>query len=610
MEATKAPAFRVVPRLAVSNLTHEWILSLCLVIAVAAVVAPLVVLLGLKYGTIQTLRDRLVEDPVYREVRPAQIHEFSEQWIKEVDNWPEVQFIVPSVLPLSSIVHVQHTKANNLEMLDLFTTGPGDPLLEENGVSPPQQGECVLTAEAARSLGRKEGDYLEAKVTRGRAGEREMAGSRLLVSGVLPVRAGALPRMYCPLAFVRDVEAYKQGYAVPGRGWAGERAEPCLSYDGVVLLLSRELSPIARSGLIINTGFARIIRLSPGQVRGLAGISSPENWTAYQVMSPGTPVSMSSLRALKQKLRGREHILLPYVRDVTLLDARKRQVQPIGLSLSPTEADVLGISPLPWGGFTGRAGPGSRLTQALMPAPMQGDQFLILPGEHEFEFPLQAIGSTNLDSIIIPVELVGILRTAQQQEVTFDPATGEFALVRGGYRGFRLYTESIDDVPAAAARLQEQGIEVIAQVESIERIQVLDAGLGRLYGLMAGLGVCGGAAVLLSSLYAAVERLKRDLGILRLVGLARSHVFVLPVIQGQLLAAAGLALGGGAAFLLSRIINHTFTPELAPGETFCTLPPAYMAVIVLSTQILALVSSLAAAWRATRIDPAEVLRES
>jgi putative ABC transport system permease protein len=92
--------------------------------------------------------------------------------------------------------------------------------------------------------------------------------------------------------------------------------------------------------------------------------------------------------------------------------------------------------------------------------------------------------------------------------------------------------------------------------------------------------------------------------------LARSHVFVLPVIQGQLLAAAGLALGGGAAFLLSRIINHTFTPELAPGETFCTLPPAYMAVIVLSTQILALVSSLAAAWRATRIDPAEVLRES
>ncbi len=611
MQETKASVFRVVPGLAISNLTHEWILSLCLVIAVAAVVAPLIVLLGLKFGTIETLRNRLVEDPVYREIRPAQIHEFTEQRLQEISSWPEVQFVAPSVLPLSSIVHVQYSDSNDLKIIDLFTTGPGDPLLEENNISPPKQGECVLTAEAARSLGLEDGEYLEAKVTRSRGGQKEMAGSRLLISGVLPVRAGSLPRMYCPLDFVRDVEAYKQGYAVPGRGWSGDRAQPYLSYDGVVLLMTRELSPIARSGLIINTGFARITRISQGQVRDLTGISSPENWTAYQIMSPGTQVTMSSLRALKQKLRGREHILLPYVQDMVLLDARKRQIQPVGLSLSPVEADILDIWPLPWGGFTGRVGPGSRLTQVLIPeTEPERDQTLILSSADELEVPLKAAGSTNLKSLVIPAELAGVLRTAQQQEVSYDPATGEFVLVRGGYRGFRLYTASIDDVPAVAARLEEQGTEVIAQVESIQRIQVLDAGLGRLYGLLAGLGICGGAAVLLSSLYAAVERLKKDLGILRLVGLARGHVFILPVIQGQLLAAAGLILGGVAAFFLARIINHSFASELAHGEKFCTLPLVYMALIVLSTQVLALISSLAAAWRATHIDPAEVLRES
>ena len=601
---------RVVPGLAVSNLVHEWILSLCLVIAVGAVVAPLVVLLGLKYGTIQTLRERLVEDPVYREVRPAQIQDFDSKWLQEAGSWPEVQFIVPSVLPLSSIVHAKLPGTNRLEMLDLFSTAPGDPLLLENGVAPPQPGECALTAEAARILDLQAGDFLEAKVTRNRSGQRETAGSSLLVSGVLPLRAGALPRIYCPLDFVLDVEAYKQGNAVPERGWAGDRPEPFLSFDGAVLFISQELDPIARSGLIINTGLARIKSLYPQEVQEILGISGPENWSAYQVMSPGTVVTLSSLKALGQKLRGREHILLPYVQDLILFDAQGRELRPLGFSLSDSHAALLGLPPLPWKGFTGRAAPGSRLLQVLVPDPPLEDRSVSFQGNLEMEFDLAAVGLSGLERMIVPAELLGVLRTGLHRDVAFDARSLEFALVQGGFRGFRLYTQSIDDVPEVAERLQKQDIEVIAQVESIQRIQVLDAGLGRLYGLLAGLGICGGAAVLFSSLYAAVERLRRDLGILRLVGLGRKHVFFLPLIQGQIIAAAGLAVGFAASFSLARIINHTFASELAPGEKFCTLPPAYVAGIVIFTLVLAFISSLAAAWRATRIDPAEVLRES
>ena len=49
---------RLVSALAAHSLRHEWVLTLCLVIALAAVIAPLLVLLGLKHGTIETLRDR------------------------------------------------------------------------------------------------------------------------------------------------------------------------------------------------------------------------------------------------------------------------------------------------------------------------------------------------------------------------------------------------------------------------------------------------------------------------------------------------------------------------------------------------------------------------
>jgi putative ABC transport system permease protein len=49
--------------------------------------------------------------------------------------------------------------------------------------------------------------------------------------------------------------------------------------------------------------------------------------------------------------------------------------------------------------------------------------------------------------------------------------------------------------------------------------------------------------------------------------------------------------------------------DLAPGETFCVLPGSYIPWFGLATLVLASLASLVAAWRATGIDPAEVIRE-
>jgi putative ABC transport system permease protein len=182
-------------------------------------------------------------------------------------------------------------------------------------------------------------------------------------------------------------------------------------------------------------------------------------------------------------------------------------------------------------------------------------------------------------------------------------------MARGGYRGFRLYARSIDDVPRLVRDLEDQGIEVVAEEEAILRIQTLDRGLTRLFRLIALLGVFGGTAVLVASLYAAVERRRRDLGVLRLLGFARSHVFFFPVAQGIIIAVLGLGAGLAGYGVLAATIDRTFTAELAAGEAFCTLPPAYVPLFFLLTVALAAVASLAAAWRATRIDPAEAIRD-
>ena len=67
----------IVWRLSGTDLQHEWLLTGCLIMAVAAVLSPLLLIFGLKYGTIDTLRTRLVQDPRNREIRPMASQAFS-----------------------------------------------------------------------------------------------------------------------------------------------------------------------------------------------------------------------------------------------------------------------------------------------------------------------------------------------------------------------------------------------------------------------------------------------------------------------------------------------------------------------------------------------------
>ena len=603
---------RLIPSLAAAHLRHEWILTLCLVIALAAVIAPLLVLLGLKHGTIETLRERLVEDPVFREIRPAQTREYPPEWFDALASWPGIAFLTPTILPLSSVISVVPADSARAELFDLVPTAAGDPLLLENGGVVPREGELVLSTEAARKSAVSVGDRLKVRVTRSRAGRTESVEADLQVAAVLSPRAGTLARVYAPLSFVLDVEAYKEGYAAPARGWAGDTPEPYLSFDGAVLLLPQPLPAITRTGLIINTGFGRIAQIDAAQVEALLGFAPPPGFSAYDVHTPGTPVTVSNVRAIEQKLRGFTRVLLPYVRDVQLYTEAGERVHPIGLSVDDAQARLLGIEPPPWGGFSAQAGAGERVRAVQWPNErvlQDGPVRVRSAGVQELVFPLQPRGPSPFARPLVPVELLGVLRTATQRGVVFSPASEGFEMARGGYRGFRLYAQSIDDVPMLYYGLRDQGVETIAEVEAIERIRVLDQGLTRLFWLIAALGLCGGTAVLVASLYAAVERRKRDLGVLRLLGLARVHVFFFPVAQGAMIAAIGLAASAAGYAALAFAINRTFASELAPGEAFCTLPAHYLPAAAGVTLLLAVLASLVAAWRATRIDPAEAIRD-
>jgi putative ABC transport system permease protein len=223
--------------------------------------------------------------------------------------------------------------------------------------------------------------------------------------------------------------------------------------------------------------------------------------------------------------------------------------------------------------------------------------------------PLVAIKSGPPGIAIVPAELAGMIRTGVQRPLQFDALSKTLVLGRAEFGGFRLYARTIDDVEPLEKLITDQGISVISQKQSIARIRILDQALTRMFWLVAVVGIVGGAAALIASLYAAVERKRRDLGMLRLLGISRRGVFLFPIYQSGCLALCGslTALLGYA--LLSTIINQAFAAELDMGQKLCRLPSEYLAAAVLGTVACAIACALIAGFKATQIDPAEAIRD-
>jgi putative ABC transport system permease protein len=375
-------------------------------------------------------------------------------------------------------------------------------------------------------------------------------------------------------------------------------------------MLLQPLPPVQESGLVINTGLTRISKADGAEFQRYFGLPMPAGYALYDLSTTQKAVQLASMQAVRDKLRGKRAIVLPYVRDLLLQLGSDRNVSVAGISVDADEAGRLGMPALPWGRFdpTSEA---RRLRQIMIDADVADQTIDAVYADADgaaLTMPLHLHRAATGEHALIPAELAGVLRTAKQRAVRFVRQQDDFVLQRAGFRGFRLYTRLIDDVLPMVDRLRTEGIEVIAEIEAIQRVQVLDRGLNRIFWLVALVGISGGIAALIASLYAAVERKQHELSVLRLIGLARRQVFRFPVYQGATLALLSVVLALAAYFSLAAVINQVFAADLDLGERICQLPWSYLLVAVTATLAVAMLSSLLAAWRTTKIDPGEALR--
>jgi lipoprotein-releasing system permease protein len=119
-----------------------------------------------------------------------------------------------------------------------------------------------------------------------------------------------------------------------------------------------------------------------------------------------------------------------------------------------------------------------------------------------------------------------------------------------------------------------------------------------------------------STLVVLVRERMRDLGVLSALGLPPARLRAVFLAYGGVLGAAGtllgVAVGGGASWVLTRFELIRFDPEVAAIYFIRSVPfrvrPADLVAVVVFALLVTVAACLAPAWRAARVDPSSALR--
>ncbi|MTH46252.1 ABC transporter permease [Intestinirhabdus alba] len=393
-------------RLALQDLWHDRIISFCTISSLVAVIAPLLLLFGLRFGIVSQLQQDLANDPRNLEIRMLSSGSYEPRWVGQLRQRADVGFVIGQTRSLNTLADLQTDGSHFIENAEVIPTGDGDPLLGRLTLHRPA--EVILTQEAARRLAVKVGEPVALRVSRQFEGRREWGRATLTVAGILPATYFNRPALFTRPELLLRMEHFRDGYAVPELG-----------------------------------------------------------------ISSGAPLNDRPPR----------------------------------------------------------------------------------------------------------------------------------------YARVRLYASDIDRVAGLERDLRAQRIETASRLADIENVKSINRVLGVIFNTIAATALIGCIASLVGSFIAGVDRKRKDIAVLRLLGFTGPAVGLYVIVQGCLLSLLAYVGGYGIYLGASRIFNQSLAGSQATDRLLCQITPGHSAFALALTLIVALLVASIGAYRAIRIEPAQSLRE-
>jgi putative ABC transport system permease protein len=256
------------------------------------------------------------------------------------------------------------------------------------------------------------------------------------------------------------------------------------------------------------------------------------------------------------------------------------------------------------------AGPGTRVTGVVKRSTDGRSDNALLDLEvigvvPESRFARDAV-FTHLNLLVASEDYRDGLRKTLTSADLGEPSTAG----RQHFANARLYAADLEAVATVAESLRAEGIEIRTQAERIRVVRAIDNTLSFVFQVIALIGGIGCALALGGALRVNVERKRRDLALLRLFGFPTGTLVLVPVSQAVAIASAGFLLAYLAYLAGAGAFNQVLGANLSDKGYVCRLEWTGLLTASAATMVVALASAAAGGHRASRIEPADCLRQA
>ena len=577
-----------------ADLFHEWIVSLCVILNISAILLPLAVLYGLKYGIISGLEQRLRTDPTSRELRPAASGFYSAQWLDRASRQSQVSFLVGMPRTISATVEVS-LKGMKTDA-SIIPSGANDPYLVAAGIPFPKDGECAVSEQAASKTGVRKGDRIDIQVRRKGVAAIPEASQKLKVVGILPDSLCDYPAIYTQLSFAEAVEDYLDGFAVEKFGWIGKIPQARPVYDGAIVIAAKDKAEQSSSpadsdkfrlqimNCLGSTGLTTIDEESSSLRMQLGLQNSPAKGWCF-LSNVNSLVELEGIELLRSKIAPLGLIVIPWTKPRAAAISNGKASQSCNLLSWSKESRQAGLSPdveIP------EVAENSTWVLCNTDAPATNNATLSWHGvAGQLDINCEEVKTTKVPSgeIWVSAMMAGLMKRSTIRSVLYEKQT--FVYTRRGYASFRMASKTLDGVLSLKKSLESQGIKVLTESQRIEDIRFLDKQTSLIFMIFSSIIGAGAITSLWAIAYSSAERKKRFLAFLQIMGATKVQAARFPLYQAIVLTTCGALLAWAGSEAFATLVNGAFAARLQPGEAVCFLPvksvvTAYVVLIVIS----------------------------
>ncbi|MBF0305347.1 MAG: hypothetical protein HQL41_06845 [Alphaproteobacteria bacterium] len=190
--------------------------------ALAAVLAPLLLLYSLRVGVVGTLLEELESDPRNRQLLTTRQGHFPNGFIEQLRLDPRVAFVSGHASPIARSLSLSVAEGAVVPQVRgvVLASGPGDPLMPP-GAAAPGEREVLLTPSLAERLSVAPGDRVRVEPSRRLDGVEEVLDLTLTITGLTDQAVWDAEGALLAESTLAAIEQWLDGTAIPEFGWHG-----------------------------------------------------------------------------------------------------------------------------------------------------------------------------------------------------------------------------------------------------------------------------------------------------------------------------------------------------------------------------------------------------